>query len=368
MEPSSQHLPRSLKFFLFKFLRTLLHFFALTENSTRFFSSASALFVKNTGGGGGAGPMLRRSNPGKQISLLPVLTVERGWRYGWKLPTGLTRRLAYAEEKPRLYLRRGSVAGAGHRGEYRYLYHYQRRLSPPAARRGTFASRGTVHSRHQDRKYQRQLPAHRHFAPQLRRLSRPEHSFHRLGDRHLPHSPELEWAGRAATIERHARQRQFLRRPGREALSRAHLYRRWRQETGRESGSGSELQLMGPPIRLRRQVHRPDHRAQWHALHCRRHRATEFQRNRVARPARRPLDPDHHARLCSCRPAQGPRKQSPLPLAPDRWPVESQCHRRGSTGGDENSRSGTRERISRRQHGPHRLTLYFERIGAGDQR
>jgi len=46
MQLSSQHSPPSLKFFLFKFLRTLLRFFALTQKVTRFFSSDSALFVK----------------------------------------------------------------------------------------------------------------------------------------------------------------------------------------------------------------------------------------------------------------------------------------------------------------------------------
>src|SRR6266436_7296360 len=39
-------LSTGLKFFLFKFLRTLLQFFALVRNSTRFFSIASALFAK----------------------------------------------------------------------------------------------------------------------------------------------------------------------------------------------------------------------------------------------------------------------------------------------------------------------------------
>src|SRR5712664_2500225 len=38
--------------FVFRFLRTLLRFFALCKNSTLFFSSDSALFAKNTGGGG----------------------------------------------------------------------------------------------------------------------------------------------------------------------------------------------------------------------------------------------------------------------------------------------------------------------------
>src|SRR6266851_850355 len=37
--------------FLFKFLRTLLHFFARNKNSTLFFSSDSALFAKNHPGG-----------------------------------------------------------------------------------------------------------------------------------------------------------------------------------------------------------------------------------------------------------------------------------------------------------------------------
>src|SRR5467141_2153221 len=36
-----------LKFFLFKFLRTLLHFFALSQNSTLFLSSSCALFAEN---------------------------------------------------------------------------------------------------------------------------------------------------------------------------------------------------------------------------------------------------------------------------------------------------------------------------------
>ena len=52
MELSTQHLPRSLKFFLFKFLRTLLRVFALAKNSTLLFSSDSALFAKKHGGWG----------------------------------------------------------------------------------------------------------------------------------------------------------------------------------------------------------------------------------------------------------------------------------------------------------------------------
>ncbi len=38
--------------FFFTLLRTLLHFFALAQNSTLFFSSDSALLAKNTRGGG----------------------------------------------------------------------------------------------------------------------------------------------------------------------------------------------------------------------------------------------------------------------------------------------------------------------------
>src|SRR5438445_4709140 len=52
MELSSQHSPPSLKFFLFKFLRTILRFFALTQKATCFFSSDSALFVKKHPGVG----------------------------------------------------------------------------------------------------------------------------------------------------------------------------------------------------------------------------------------------------------------------------------------------------------------------------
>src|SRR5260370_8936898 len=43
-------LATTLKFFLFTFLRTLLHFFALPQNSTLLFSSASALCVKKPSG------------------------------------------------------------------------------------------------------------------------------------------------------------------------------------------------------------------------------------------------------------------------------------------------------------------------------
>src|SRR5229473_6424910 len=52
-EPATRHYPLGalLKFFLFRFLRTLLRFFAPTKNSTLFFSIVSALFRKNTGVG-----------------------------------------------------------------------------------------------------------------------------------------------------------------------------------------------------------------------------------------------------------------------------------------------------------------------------
>jgi hypothetical protein len=46
-----QTIPQSIPF-LFKFFRTLLHFFALARNSTLFFSSDSALFAQNHPGGG----------------------------------------------------------------------------------------------------------------------------------------------------------------------------------------------------------------------------------------------------------------------------------------------------------------------------
>src|SRR5712664_4566154 len=46
--------------FFFTLLRTLLQFFALAQNSTLFFSSDSALFAKNTRGGG-RGPSVRNS-------------------------------------------------------------------------------------------------------------------------------------------------------------------------------------------------------------------------------------------------------------------------------------------------------------------
>ena len=50
---AAHHLLQCLKFFLFTFLRTLLHFFALFKNSTLLFSSDSALFAKKNGAGGG---------------------------------------------------------------------------------------------------------------------------------------------------------------------------------------------------------------------------------------------------------------------------------------------------------------------------
>jgi hypothetical protein len=45
-------LATAVKFFAFTLLRTLLHFSALAQNSTRFFPIASALLFKNTGGWG----------------------------------------------------------------------------------------------------------------------------------------------------------------------------------------------------------------------------------------------------------------------------------------------------------------------------
>src|SRR6266566_9647480 len=50
---------KRLKFFLFKFLRTLLHFLALSENSTLFVSNDSTLFAQNTRGCGEGGAFLR---------------------------------------------------------------------------------------------------------------------------------------------------------------------------------------------------------------------------------------------------------------------------------------------------------------------
>jgi hypothetical protein len=50
---SNLELPNS-NLCLFKLFRTLLHFFALTQKSTLFFSSDSELFGKNTGSGVGS--------------------------------------------------------------------------------------------------------------------------------------------------------------------------------------------------------------------------------------------------------------------------------------------------------------------------
>jgi hypothetical protein len=50
--PVTSHRSPVTKSFPFILLRTLLHFFAFPENSTPFFSIASALFVKNTRGWG----------------------------------------------------------------------------------------------------------------------------------------------------------------------------------------------------------------------------------------------------------------------------------------------------------------------------
>src|SRR5882762_1205081 len=140
----------------------------------------------------------------KQMSFQPVLTVKWGCRYGWKLPTGSAGRAAHAEEEPRLYLRGRAVAGAGHRGEHRHLHHYQRGLPAPAPGRGTLAAGGNVYPRHPNDRCQYQFSAHRHFAPQLPGLPRPEHGFLRPGDGHLSHTPELGRPSRAATIERFA--------------------------------------------------------------------------------------------------------------------------------------------------------------------
>jgi len=57
-----------LKFFPFKFLRTLLHFFALAKNSTHFFSISSALFVQKHPGWGTA-PTLRQ---GSEVGASPA--------------------------------------------------------------------------------------------------------------------------------------------------------------------------------------------------------------------------------------------------------------------------------------------------------
>src|SRR6266851_566373 len=61
--PTTHHPLRTIPF-LFTFLRTLLHFFALAQNSTLLFSSDSALFAQNTRGGGGANLLQRASRRG----------------------------------------------------------------------------------------------------------------------------------------------------------------------------------------------------------------------------------------------------------------------------------------------------------------
>src|SRR5229473_3913783 len=307
------------------------------------------------------------TNPRKQISLLPVLTVEWGWRHGWKLPTGSPGRVAHAEEEPRLYLRGGAVAGAGHRGEHRHLYDYQRGLPAPAAGRGTLAARGNVYPRHSNDRCEHKFSTHPDFSPQLRGLPRPEHRFLWTGDGHLPHTAELGRPGGAATTERLAGERELLRRARRETRSGPHVYRRRRQKTRRQPGSGIELQLVGAAIRFRRQADRPDHHPEWNTLHGRGHRSAEFQGDCVPRPPGRALDSHQHARLCAYRTAQGSRKSPALPLDIDCRPVEAAGWRCGGAVGDENDRRRPGERVSARQQRPHRRTLSPERIGAGNQ-
>src|SRR6267143_4713806 len=310
---------------------------------------------------------MRTTNTWKQMSFLTVLSVEWGCRYGWKLPTGSAGRVAHAEEEPRLYLRGRALAGAGHRGQHRHLHHYQRGLPAPAPGPGTLALGGIVHARHPNDRCQYQLPAHRYFPPQLRGLPRPEHGFLRTGDGHLPYAPELGRPSRAAAIERLAGERKLLRRAGRKALSRPRVYRRWRQETRRQPGSGIELQPVGPPIRLRRQSDRPDHHPEWDTLHGPGCRAAEFQRNRVARAPGRALDSHQHARLCAYRAAQESRESPALPMALDRRPIEAAGRSCRGAGGHEDHRRRPREGVSPGQQGPHRGTLSTERIGAGHQ-
>src|SRR5712692_3139288 len=158
----------------------------------------------------------------KQMFLLTVLAI--GWRcrYGWKLRTGFAGRVADVEEKPRLYLRGGAVAGVGHRGEHSYLHHYQRCLPAPASGGGTLSAGGNVYPRHLNSRCGPHPPAHRHFTPELRGLPRPEHGFLRPGHGHFHHSAELGQASRASTAERLAGERELLRSAWREALSRAH--------------------------------------------------------------------------------------------------------------------------------------------------
>src|SRR6202521_6220443 len=148
----------------------------------------------------------------KQFSLPTVLPVEWRCRHGWKFPTGSPGRVADVEEKPRLYVRGGAVAGAGHRGEHRHLHHYQRGLPAPAAGRGTLAAGGNVYARHPNDRCEYQLSAHRHFPPQLRGLPGPEYRFLRAGDGHLSHTAELGRTGGAPAIERLAGERKLLRR------------------------------------------------------------------------------------------------------------------------------------------------------------
>src|SRR5260370_37634201 len=101
----------------------------------------------------------------KQMSFQAVLNVERGGRYGWKLPTRPAGRLAYAGKECRFYLRGRALARSGHRRQRRHLHHYQRRLPPSPPRRATLPARRTVYTRHLNSLCSRQPPAHLHFAP-----------------------------------------------------------------------------------------------------------------------------------------------------------------------------------------------------------
>jgi len=66
--------------FPFTFLRTLLRFFALVQNSTLFFSIDSALFAENTRGGGYALSLLSKPLPVRKACIGRTIGAESSFR------------------------------------------------------------------------------------------------------------------------------------------------------------------------------------------------------------------------------------------------------------------------------------------------
>ena len=279
---------------------------------------------------------------------------------------GFSLRFADAMEKARFHGCGRNVARAGNWSEYGYLYGDQRRISASPGDPGSFARRGNVHEGQQDCA-DGEFRADADFVPELRRLSRPQHGFHRAGGL-FPARLAMDQEQRNAGTAGHACQRQLFRRPGHQGVPRATIRARRRHQAGGQHGGHRQLQPMDKTIWFRREPDWPDADARRHSLHGDWRHSVRLQGYVLSGRTRSRLGAAEHARTVDERAAPAAHAEPTLPLAQHDRQVEARRHVSPGGGSDENHRRRTGKRVSDRERETHAGDGSRIRGSAGNQR